>query len=325
VGAEALAGGPTRGCAAGGDGVLMDTRYTGIRFESAVRMLRSKQQPQMDDAVRVLRQAKITTTSARIVAEYAPHKLEDVEPVNLLDWPRQIGHGWHMCPIDEIAMGVLADIFPCHTDGMEECLLNFVGEGVPFGIMIYPFIKDYSEESFDEAADRPDGYFCNGELAKLAMLAAYLDHGVNDQCFYIGNEYFEWGLEILPVTSYDWRKSDNFDRKKFYRRLDKLGLENFKLIFEAEFSNTGNPFLDWTMDDVYDDQPIEYSLESVQEIEENWRDAQDEIEKIRACAIRANEEKWIYEAIVDAWNRACADKGKRPRRARTLVEVFNDD
>jgi hypothetical protein len=277
-----------------------------VPFKQAMKALLRRMRPTLPEALMSLQKARLTAASVRLLQEYHPAALGG-KISGLLGYSRNELH-----PLDEEAFKLLSELFPCNVDFMEEEMLN--SEDGSFCIQIEPQFN-IGHDLFEEFVLDPENWG-NGPLTSLLVLVSYLDAAIAAEYFLKADQHFGWQLDDAPVLSY---RDGELDTKAFYRRLKRANLEEYRLPFEMIGQRTGNPFLDWTEDDL-NDIYIAYNLENVRKLVGQWDQAQPKVEALQRAAERAWQERWIYGKIVALWDRST--KLDRSTKPLTLAQIF---
>lgn len=285
-----------------------------VSFDHTRKFLSSKRQPDYDYALAGLYMTRISATSAAILATYAPGELSRIgtqfaaiEGNTLPDY------------IEHAVYQVIPELFPVHADNLAESIINLEFGELP-AIIPWPALFDYTQDAFFEGIDEPENSFGDSPLSSLCVFARYLDAGVDTEPFYKAAEHFGWPadevIERLPM----FYSGLAFDRKKFFRLLEKNGLEDYKILFLAIVGEIGNLFLDCTLDDVLEDY-IPYTLENVRRLAAIWQEAQKPLKTLEYLAEQASEDPIIFVKIAWCWGKSF----KQEKRPRTLMEVFRNE
>lgn len=282
-----------------------------VAFEQVMQELDNLRQVSFSEAEQILNRARVTTTHAALVAEYAPQYLGEICGVSLL-----ADSGTDMTPLEKEVYDVLSNLFPCNVDLLFQEILE--GDGVP-GLLIDP-VFNVSSEMFSEMCDDPE-QFGDGELCSLLTFVRYLALFVD--AFYLQRaaEHFGWSTDA-PECVTTAESIDSVDMVRFYALLEEHSLGEFKLAFQCTAQETDNIFLDWTLDEVYNEY-IPYIMASIRDLADEWASAQPRVEELKAAAARFKKDRWISSRIIGLWDQCVSYKdGRVPR---TLVELWGGE
>jgi hypothetical protein len=290
----------------------METGRQGVSFEMAKRALWGCRRPSALDALEMLQRVRMTVTSAKLLQEYRPSALSQ-RITGLFDYAANELHS-----LDEEALSLLSDLFPCDTDFMLEEMINSEMGGM--SIMILP-LMNLSFDEFNEGVEEPEN-FGDGLMARLLIFARYLDIGIAAEYYQKADEHFGWQIESPPIISY---RDGEVDGPAFVKRMKRDKLADFTAAFEVIWQANNNPFLDWSMDEVYENC-MNYDVETVRKLVDTWAEAQPVVERLRAAAERGGRERWIFQRIIKLWDRSTIVEGRKPKgKKKTLVEIFMEE
>jgi hypothetical protein len=279
-----------------------------LSFERVQQELGALRQVSFDEASSLLERVRINTTSAALLAEYAPQKLTGFSVMHLLDM-----HRYGLSPLDKAAYDVILNLFPCNADYMFENMLN--DDDMP-GIVIDP-VFNMSNEEFSELVASPAD-FGSGDMTSLLTFVRYLSFVIDAPYFDLACEHFGWSVET-PESCASTHGIDTVDMDRFYELLDEHNLADFALPFKCEQQATGNIFLDWTLDEVYNEF-IPYTLKSIHQLVADWSSAKPQVDQLNAAAERFKREHWIAAKIIELWDQCV--RYKDGRMPRTLLELW---
>jgi len=282
-----------------------------LSFDLVKRKLAGMRQVNYSEAVHFLQSVRVTTTSAAMLGEYAPQVLDRLGGVRLLEPPSE-----DLTPLQAAAYDVLSGLFPCNADALYEDFYN--GEDVP-QILIDP-VFNMSDDEFGEYVDDPTN-FGDGPLTSLLVFIRYLVFVIDAPFFERAAEHFAWSVDV-PECCTTTNGIDRVDTERFYQLLLEHFLVEFVLPFQCVAQEIGNMFLDWTLDEVYNEY-IPYTMESIHDLVDEWASAQPRLERIKAAAERFKSDRWIAPKIIELWDRCV--RYKDGRAPRTLVELWGGD
>jgi len=282
-----------------------------LTFDQVRQELDGLRQVSYVEAESLLERAQATTTHASLVAAYAPQHLGEIRGVSLLEEP-----GTDMNPLEEIVYNVLSSLFPCNVDSLFQEILD--GEAVP-GLIIDP-VFNFSSEEFGDMVMDPEN-FGSSELSSLLIFVRYLGLVIDAPYFELAAKYFGWPVDA-PECCTTAESIDTVDMPRFYALLQEHSLDEFMLPFQCSAQETGNIFLDWTLDEAYNEY-IPYSMASIRDLVHEWESARPRVEQMKAAAGRFQKDRWIASRIIELWDRCI--RYKDGRVPRTLVEMWGID
>jgi hypothetical protein len=282
-----------------------------LSFEQVQQKLGAFRQVTFGQAETALECFRVTTTRAALVSEYAPLKLGKIHGVNLLEVRTD-----EYTQLKNAAYEVLESLFPCNPESLFQEIME---EGSNPGIIIDP-VLNIDSENFGEMVDDP-AQFGNGPMTSLMIFAKYLVIIIDAPYFENAAEHFRWSVDI-PECCAATNSIDSVDENRFYALLDEHDLSDYRLPFQCLQQETGNDFLDWSLDEAYEN-PQPYTMESIRYLVNEWERARPQVKLLEAAAERFTKDRWIASKIVELWDQCV--RYKDGRVPQTLLEMWGAD
>lgn len=277
------------------------------------RLIRSRFSLTVDKLVRLRNFAAY----AACLNELKPETFREMagEGVRLAEIPDDISH-----PIENEAQMAIGEELPIGY-GIEELS---VGETQYFFFGPQGFI--YTWDDWYEALDNPDDLAQRGSIYVFCKFLETVEsdppgdmsdiEAIWDQL----SEHFGWHCPLVNL-------SGMLDEEKFFKKLDKAGLGDWKLMFQISYAGTGNFFID------FDGENPEYltvSLENLRTLIQQY----DECEKIQLeydqVLAATDADPGIFQRVAKLFSK-CLERPARVRTdgrvtgGRTLVEIFGEE
>lgn len=286
------------------------TGILAVDYKQARDYLTSRRMPTFHDARSVLERLGEVAQAAEVLKELKPDK----------EWKGSLGRLFsfnvergEILEVEEDAISAVGELFPIRQDVMEDAILN-LEEGQPLFIDIEPQGVSWSFDGFYEYANEPEGF---DDRASVIVMAWSLDTQLEKEVWELLAERFGWPERIPRCIE---MSTDGFDVDKLEKLLDEKGLSEFKDVFTIVWQNTGSHFFDISMDEC---DPIDFSIESVRALQEEWENAQLYLTSLNKAIERAAQDPGVLEVVIDTWD-ACCQFNEHPK-GRTLMEIFTNE
>lgn len=290
----------------------------GIDLESAVRALRARAQPDVDDAITDLRRVHVFTQSLCILDQYQAPELRLPARINTDEIHAIIAHDNYVSPIEETALLAVSTHFPLWTDQIAEEIINLEpGQAAPH-LVIEPqgmtFGFDDFEYMLQEISDFP-------KRSSLLWFCKLLDSQVDQGTYFEAAQHFGWPEDRLPKTMTTGNYfAVNGDR--LINMLHKQGLPEIATLFQVAWGATDNPFFDYSEEQCYVEAGL-YNLENVNRMANIWDDAANIRRHIELAETMPERRPGIYDQILDIWDRCIIYE--RKKKPKTLMDLWADD
>lgn len=287
----------------------------GIDLDRAVRALRQRAQPDIEDLLHCLGRLRIFTQSVKILEQYQTELFRLPEKINHEDIAKclQFDQAF-LSSLEENAVMAISTVFPVFDSQTMDNILNLEDDYA--GLVIMPQGMNFDYDELDYLLSNMD------EMPKdqsILWFCKLIDMETDMEIYMQAAQYFGWPEYHLPKTVYNRgrRRIDSVDGDQLVKKLIKAGLQEIATCFHLAWMDTDNVFFDSSEEDAYVNADP-YSLESVQHLEQAW---------INACEIRQHIEfakrlpetyPGIYDKIIDIWD-SCIIYEKKPK---TLVDAW---
>lgn len=288
-------------------------------FDSASRFLRRLALPSFPEAHEHLTGLVRMGQILEAFKQCFPEKLPNPAPLILFDLD-----GGRLLEIQQAAISAVAALFPVLEDYMD----SLVQEGEE--LRIHPdscgfaWDDDYLNEIFQNPTDlTPESdlaMFFKTLWIATTQCGAQAGHKLWNPI----QKHFGYPCK-LPKIREDTRARD-FNWPKIYALLDRDGLGEFKRVIDLALCDTGNPFLDVSLEEYgYGSVEIpDFNAEKIQELSVLWAEAQTWLADYEHCRQLVLADPQIYVRLARIWESVCQTKA-RAEQPRTLAEIFETE
>lgn len=260
-------------------------------FEEAAQGLAGLRMLPFTDMRVDLQQAKSVMRMSRVVKELGLHEDDRLRTLTVIfDRNHYI----------ESLLAVLGDRIPIMQD---EILTSLLEEGGEVFLIPEPLgMNWFSYEEFFEVIDTPAAQF--GIEKGLEVFIKCLDYTVIGFPWEECNNYFGWNLPEPPEIP----KNTNFDLERMERCLRCSGMEPF---FDAMDVAIGIDNTFFTFNPYSGDEPLDFTVEVFQMLEEEWKIAQMKIASTHEAQSMVSTNPDLYRKFAELWKGSFVPREER--------------
>ncbi len=277
--------------------------FTPTPLEEAVHALRALRPPDLVHATAALKRVGFFLQVAGVFAELYPEEYQE--------WTGQATLPAGALPetlseLESRALAALGRLFPLADFALEEQLFELGGFGEELYLPIEPAGFPYSWDDLSEIMENPSSLDAS---ESLLFFLKYLDLGVDPSAWELAAGHFGWPGAPGYLNPADVRKIDHLDNERLFALLDAHGLDCFQAAFKVIWGGTGNLFLDYSYEELYEIvEPIPFSVENVRLLALAWQEAQTILERIREAETKTQDDPGLLERILEAYERSLVFK-----------------